>query len=102
MPFAIDQEAMEGANMKALDINRPPLKQIPYIAFPKMVYLHPVDKTKEHRTKVVQNDDELQAALAQGWRKQPHVPQPPADPQIEAGEFEVEPARRGPGRPPKE
>lgn len=75
MPFAIDEEALASPNMQILDIGKPPVKQIPYADYPRMVYLHPSDKTKEHRTKIVQNKAELDAAQAKGWRKEPHIPQ---------------------------
>lgn len=77
MPYAIDEEKLNSPNMKMLDINNPPLKQIPYQPFPKMVYLHPKDKTKEHKFKVVQDQHELDQALKQGWRTQGHVPVAP-------------------------
>lgn len=91
MPFAVDEDKMTSASMQVMDIGKPPLKQIPHMEFPKMVYLHPKDKTKEHRTKVVKDRDELDAALKQGWRKNAHVPVAPPDPQIAAGEFETGP-----------
>jgi len=53
MPQAIDQEALDSPNLKILDINKPPSKSIPYEEFPRMVFLHPKDKTKEHRTLTV-------------------------------------------------
>ena len=101
MPYAIDQEALESPNLKIMDIGKPPVKSIPYAAFPKALYLHPTDKTKEHRSRVVNNEAEMDAALKQGWRVKPHVPIEPPDPAIAAGEFEVaeQETRRGPGRP---
>lgn len=42
--------------------------------YPKMVYLHPVDKTRTHKTKIVNNADEEAAAIAYGYRNDPHVP----------------------------
>lgn len=97
MPRAIDQEALESPNMKILDINNPPTKQIPYEAFPKAVYLHPKDKSKQHRTQTVNTPEELESAQRQGWKTEPHMP-------VEAVEdlsehFEAEPLKRGPGRP---
>lgn len=93
MPFAIDQKALEGENApKVMDINKPPLKSIAHEKFPKAIYLHPVDKTREHRSKIVQNDDELKVAMKQGWKLQPHVPVDPPDAEIEAGMYETKTA----------
>src|ERR1039457_2106818 len=97
MPFEIDQEALDSPSLKILDINKPPVKSIAYEAFPKMVYLHPKDKTKEHRGKVVQDADELDTALEQGYQLKPHVPIGVAEDLSE--HFEA--PKRGPGRPPK-
>ena len=103
MPFAIDEAAINDSNLKVMDILNPPTKAIAFQEFPKMLYLHPKDKTKEHRTRVVQNVTEQEAALAQGWRIQLHIQQEAvvdlsvdfeADVQAEAPEV-----RRGPGRP---
>jgi len=97
MPFAIDQDAMESPNMKVLDINKPPVKSIPHQPYPKMVYLHPVDKTREHRSRVVADAQELEAAMKEGWRIQPHVPVGAPDVEIERGDFEtaeVKPRRK--------
>ena len=104
MPFAIDEAAINDSNLKVMDILNPPTKAIAFQEFPKMLYLHPKDKTQEHRTRVVQNVTEQEAALAQGWRIQPHIQQEAAvDLSVD---FEAEmpadaPAevRRGPGRP---
>lgn len=98
MPKAIDEEAF--SELKVLDINNPPTKNIPHEAYPKMVYLHPKDKTKEHRFKVVQDAGEHEEAQAQGWKTKPHN-------RVEATEdlseeFEAEEVKRGPGRPPKD
>jgi hypothetical protein len=97
MPYAIDQEALESPNMKVLDINKPPVKSIAHQSFPKMVYLHPKDKTKEHRIHVVQNAEELESAEKQGYKTKPHIPE--AKPEDLSGEFETSPEKRGPGRP---
>lgn len=74
MPKAIDQEALESPNMKILDINNPPTKNIPHEHYPKMVYLHPKNKTQQHKHKVVHTAEELEAAEKQGWKTKPHVP----------------------------
>ena len=79
MPFQLDQEALDSPNMKILDINKPPTKSIGYQAFPQMLYLHPKDKSKEHRTTVVQSAEEMNEAMDIGWRKEPHVPIAPPE-----------------------
>lgn len=99
MPQAVDQEALDDPTRKILDINNPPLKHIAHQEYPRMVYLHPVDKTREHRTKIVHSADEFEAVKKQGWRSNPHIPIAPPDAEIEAGEFEIEESKRGPGRP---
>jgi hypothetical protein len=86
MPKAIDQTKLNDA--KILDIANPPTVDIPKLEFPKMVYLHPKDKTQEHRYKVVENEDELAAALKVGYQKKPHVPIAPPE-VIDADEFEA-------------
>lgn len=93
MPFAIDEEALNSPSLTQLDIAKPPTKNIPYAAFPKLVYLHPKDKTADHKIKVVEDADELDAAEAQGWQTKPHVPA--AKPEDMSG-FEL---KRGAGRP---
>lgn len=99
MPFAIDQEALDSPNLKILDINKPPTKNIAHQPFPAMVYLHPKDKTKEHRIKVVEGSEELEAAEKQGYKTKPHIPE--AVLEDLSIEFEAEPLHRGPGRPAK-
>lgn len=101
MPFAIDQEKLDSPDMKMLDIAKPPLKYIQHEDYPKMLFLHPKDKSKEHITKIVQNVAERDAAMAQGYRQNPHIPVI-ASTSIPAGfEADVEPEKRGPGRPPR-
>lgn len=72
-----------------------PVKQIPYLEFPRVVYMHPNEPFQEiehrndkfevvstdlvpteHLTKTVNNETELQAALADGWIREPYVPKP--------------------------
>lgn len=74
MAKALDQEKLDSADLKILDINNPPVKDIPYQAYPKMLYLHPKDKTQEHRHMVVQNSADHDAAEAKGWKPKPHIP----------------------------
>ena len=101
MPFALDNDILLSSDLKMLDIGKPPTKSIPMQEFPKMVYLHPKDKTKEHMPKTVQSLSEQEAALAQGYRTRPHIPVAPAvdlskDYDVE---FEAVEEKRGPGRP---
>jgi hypothetical protein len=70
-----------------------PVKQIPYLEFPRVVYMHPNEpfETIEHRndkfevvstdtiptealTKTVNNEAELKAAMKDGWVKEPYIP----------------------------
>ena len=73
MPFVIDQGKLDSPEMKMLDIGKPPLKYIQHEEFPKMLFLHPKDKAKEHLTKIVNSIEERDEALAQGWRVTPHI-----------------------------
>lgn len=102
MPFQIDQEALDSPSLKILDINKPPTKNMAHQEFPKMVYLHPKDKTKEHRIKIVDGTHDLDHAQKQGYKTTPHVPEaPPEDLSgFDLGGYEVE-EKRGPGRPAK-
>lgn len=98
MPYAIDEERLNSPNNKVMDINQPPMKSIPHEKFPKAIYLHPKDKTKEHKSKIVKNDAELEAAMKQGWKLNPHVPQEPELEEVLSNDYEME-VKRGPGRP---
>ncbi len=70
-----------------------PVKQIPHLEFPKVVYMHPNEPLQEiehrndkfelvgtevipteHLTKLVNNDAELTAALEEGWVREPYIP----------------------------
>ena len=88
MPFTIDEEKLNSASMKVMDINNPPIKSIAHEKFPKAVYAHPKDKAQEHKSKIVQNDDELKAALKAGWKLKPHVPEIP-EPTLDPAEFDI-------------
>lgn len=101
MPRQINQEKMEGSDMPTLDIGNPPTMDMPHEAYPKIVYLHPKDKTKEHLYKVVRSEDEHDAAAKKGYKDKPHVPVPVEEDygkDFEVGEYETE-EKRGPGRP---
>ena len=95
MPYALDQEALDSPSLKILDMNKPPVKAIPHESFPKMLYLHPKDKTKAHRTNIVKDEDEMNAAMDQGWKKEQHIPK--SAPEDLSKDFEA--PKRGPGRP---
>lgn len=79
MAKALDEDKLNSPDLKILDINNPPTKDIPYQAYPKMLYLYPKDKTKEHRVKVVQDESEHDAAEKQGWKTKPHIPAEPVE-----------------------
>lgn len=101
MPREIDQEKIEGSDLPTLDINNPPTRNIPYQAYPKVVYLHPKDKTKAHLHIVVRDAEEHDAAAKKGYKDKPHVPVTPVEDlskDFEAGDYETE-VKRGPGRP---
>lgn len=72
-----------------------PVKQIPHLEFPRVLYMHPNEPFQEiehkndkheivstevvpteHLTKTVNNETELKAALAEGWVKEPYIPKP--------------------------
>lgn len=113
MPYTIHEEAVK--KQMTWDVSRPqepvqetlregwsgtpggglPVKQIPHLEFPRVVYMHPNEplETIEHRndkfevvstdtiptehlTKVVNSEAELSAAMEQGWVKEPYVPKP--------------------------
>lgn len=100
MAKALDEDKLNSADLKILDINNPPVKDIPYQAYPKALYLHPKDKTKEHRVKIVQDAEEHEASEKQGYKTNPHIPVEPVEDLSD--EFEAEPQteeKRGPGRP---
>ena len=88
----IDEEVMK--DLKILDINKPPVKDIPYMPFPKVVYMHPKDKSQYHRAKKVHDEKELQAALKQGWRKEPHIPVSSTEPELADFEADI-PVKEG-------
>jgi hypothetical protein len=73
-----------------------PVKEIPFLDFPRVIYLHPnrpfreiehrdtnhqlVDKelvATDHMTKVINTEAELKAALADGWQTKPYIPAAP-------------------------
>lgn len=108
MPFAVDEDRMTSDPMKlkpgaspllSLDVAKPPVKEIPYMDFPRAIYKHPVEPyytvvhrntlheiveeeriPTEHLTMVVGNADELKKALEDGWSLKPYIQQAPPDP----------------------
>lgn len=104
MPFTIDEEKFKKQN--SFDVSAPqnsptgiPVRQIPVIEFPRVVYKHPAEPFRtvqhrnakhevvheehlpaEHLTKAVNDSKELAAALKDGWVKEPYIPQAPPDP----------------------
>jgi len=91
MPFEVDTEALDKA--KVLDISKPPLRQIPHLEYPKVIYLWPkepfklvrvkndrgevVEEYKEattHKAMKVENKEEMEKQLSKGWRKEPYLP----------------------------
>lgn len=108
MPNEIDVNELN--SKKVLDIAKPPTRNIPFQEYPKCIYLHPKDKTKEHLPKVVNNKQEEEEHLQRGYRLEAHIPVAeypfPAgfDPDLPGDEQEAEsatPVRRG-GRPRKQ
>ena len=53
--------------------------------YPKIVYLHPVDKTQEHKYMVVNNPTEHADAEKNGYQAKPHIPVTAEDTAYEAG-----------------
>lgn len=100
MPFTIDVEKMN--KQASYDVsaapNSPtgiPVKQIPILEFPRVVYKHPKQDFRtilhrnnkhevvheevvpaEHMSKLVNDRKELEAALKEGWHKEPYIPKP--------------------------
>ncbi len=111
MPFTIHEEAAK--KQMTWDVSRPqeavaetlregwsgtpggglPVKQIPHLEFPRVLYMHPNEPFQEieHRndkfevvstdtvpteplTKVVNSKAALEAAMEQGWVTEPYVP----------------------------
>lgn len=75
-----------------------PVKQIPHLEFPRIVYKHPTKAFREvehrnaqheiveiervqaeHLTREVRDEKELEAALADGWVKEQYIPKPLPD-----------------------
>jgi len=104
MPRTIDDEAL--SKRMTLDVSAPdgsitglPMKSIPHMEFPRVIYRHPKEPYRkieyrnaqhevvdvetvpaDHQTKLVADDKELKAALKDGWVLKPYIPVPPPDP----------------------
>jgi|SRR5437899_12742806 len=103
-PFTIDEERMQSkpkpgedtSILISLDPHKPPVKSIPHMEFPRIVYKHPREAftTIEHRnarhevveeevvptehlTMSVKDKTELEKALKSGWLKEPYIPETP-------------------------
>jgi len=63
----------------------------PIQEFPKMLYAHPVDKTQEHKTLIVNTPEEKDAAIGNGWKEEPHIPVSPEE--YETTAYEVSEAQ---------
>lgn len=70
---AIDEAKMK--ELKSMEVGKPPTKDIGFIEYPKVIYLHPKDKSKEQISKTVQDKAEEEKFLKLGYRLKPHVPQ---------------------------
>lgn len=106
MPYAVDVDLMKAKSddpnaktLLSMDMAKPPVKQIPHLEFPRVVYKWPneayrieihrnakhevVDEERipaEHLAKSVADEKELKAALKDGWVKEPYVPGAPINP----------------------
>ena len=108
MPYTVDEEKMNPApprpgepakKLLSLDPAHPPVKPIPHMEFPRVVYTWPKEPFKliehrnanhelvqtervpaEHLTRLVNDEKELKKAMAEGWVKEPYVAPPPPDP----------------------
>jgi hypothetical protein len=104
MPFAIDEAKF--AKQDTLDMSAPqgtahglPVMSIPHMEYPRCIYKHPAEPFRkvlhrnamreivqtemlptEHLTCAVQNEEELDAKLAEGWVLEPYIPKAPQDP----------------------
>lgn len=74
MPFEIDTDKIDDPSLQILDIGRPPVRQMAHQHYPKMLYLHPKDKSKMHRTIIIHTPEEQDAHESKGWKTKPHIP----------------------------
>jgi hypothetical protein len=121
MPHTVDEERMkgkpftrDGVEVKPIlqmENGNPPVKFIPHMEFPRVLYKHPNEPfvevehrndkfelvgtelvATEHISKVVANEAEMKAALADGWVKEPYLPQAPPNPH--AGLYDRKPPKK--------
>lgn len=107
MPYTIDEEKMaaKGKGNQSYDLTKPPVKNIPHLDFPKMMYLWPKDKalhpvsdqvtavddegvkrkvtdysrTSTKRIKIAKDASEEAVLRAKGYRDKPHVQEAPEE-----------------------
>jgi hypothetical protein len=108
-PFTVDEERMKGRPFKRdgievlpllqMEGNNPPVRLIPHMEYPRVVYKHPNEPftevehrndkfelvgtetvVTEHLTKLVASETELKAALEHGWVKEPYIMKSMPDP----------------------
>jgi len=98
MPFAIDEEKFR--KQATFDVSAPPnsatgipVKQIPFLEYPRCLYKHPNEPFRtiihrnaqheiveqeivqtEHISKIVNSEEEMKAVLADGWVKEAYIP----------------------------
>jgi hypothetical protein len=103
MPFTIDTEALKDVPGKpaivSMDPMKPPVKPIPHMDYPRVVYKHPKEPFKvvihrnalhevvqeervpsEHLSRVVASKEEFDRALQEGWVADPYIPKAAPDP----------------------
>lgn len=101
-PFAIDEDRMQSKPtpgqdsqvLVSLDPHKPPVKPIPHMEFPRVVYRHPLEPfttiehrnarhelveeevlATEHLTMSVADKKELDKAIKEGWTTEPYIQQ---------------------------
>lgn len=79
MAYEIDTDKLNDPSLQILDIGKPPVRQMAHQSYPKMLYLHPKDKSKTHRTTIVHTPDEQDAHESKGWKTKPHIPVEPVE-----------------------
>jgi hypothetical protein len=102
-PLTIDEARMRStpgseAPIVSMDLHKPPVKFIPHLEFPRIIYKHPVEPFQviehrntrhelvdeeivptEHLTKEVADQAQLDAALEEGWVLKPYIAPPLPD-----------------------
>jgi hypothetical protein len=57
------------------NIDHPPLKALPFIEFPKMMYRTPANRTQPDITLIANNEEDEHAAKGNGYIEKPHAPE---------------------------